>query len=44
MNALLGWLLLGTWVTGVWAVLNLVREMRAAVHNLRPSSRTRTRP
>ena len=44
MDALLGWLLLGTWIVGVWGVINLVREMRTVLYKRRRSDRAGTHP
>ena len=35
MNALLGWVLLGTWITLVWVIVKLAQDLLGAVRDRR---------
>jgi hypothetical protein len=41
MQAVIGYFMLGTWITMVWAAVKVVQEVRAALRDWRQPLRTR---
>ena len=43
MQAMIGWLMLGSWIAIVWMMWKIVQDARAAVRSHRTPLRARTR-